>query len=182
MAQKRLKIWGLLGGLVLIPCHTAMGQCAIENILKGDFPQSENQWSPLRKPWYAEGNVMIINGTVRSPDHTVGWHGIRQSVSLLANKGYALTAFVRTSRNMRDGHLGVRGAGLPKPVDMQFGPHTDRSMVRVMFTPAKAGNYDVFVGFWVVDKESSMEVDFVRLEPLSAGCSDVVTNPAALFF
>lgn len=182
MTQKRLKIWGLLGGLVLIPCHTAMGQCAVENILKGDFPQTDNQWLPVRKPWFAEGNVMIINGTARSPDHTVGWHGLRQSVSLLANKGYALTAFVRTSRNMRDGHLGFRGAGLAKPVDTQFGPHTNRSSVRVTFTPAKAGTYDVFIGFSVLDKESSMEVDHVSLESLSAGCSDVVTKPAALFF
>ena len=97
MTQKRLKIWGLIGGLALISCHTAMGQCAVENILKGDFPQSDNQFSPVRKPWYAEGNVMIINGTARATGHTPGWHGIRQSVSLLANKGDLSSARVTLS-------------------------------------------------------------------------------------
>jgi hypothetical protein len=50
--------------------------------------------------------------------------------------------------------------------------------VRVIFTPAQAGSYDVFIGFWALDKEASMEVAAVRLEPLSAGCGDVITQPA----
>lgn len=129
----------------------------------------------MRRPWYTEGKVWIQGGNARS-DHNVGWNAIHQFVSLQAKTGYAFTAFVRTSHN--DGYLGFRGAGLPKPVQTTFGPQTDFRTVRVTFIPAQAGRYDVFAGFSALDKEARMEVNAVRLETLSGGCSDVITKPA----
>lgn len=193
MGQKRLKFWGLLGVLLLIPCNTAMGQCAIPNMLKGDIT------TDVRKPWYVqdEGKVWIVPGNARSnssPDfllRMVGsfskWNALHQSVSLLANKGYALTASVRTSSNMRDGYMGFRGMGLPKPVETKFGPLPALTALRVPFTPARAGSYDVFIGYWALEKPLpsertsrpvvTIEMGDVRLEPLSGGCEDVITKP-----
>ena len=98
-------------------------------------------------------------------------------MSLLANKGYALTASVRTSSNMRDGYMGFRGMGLPKPVETKFGPLPTLKTVRVTFTPARTGSYDVFIGYWALEKDASIEMGDLRLEPLSGGCDDVVTKP-----
>jgi len=184
LVPKRLMICGLLGGLVLIPCHAAMGQCAILDMLRGDF-RSPYPDGTVRRPWYAEGegkgkHGWILNGSARFDaryDNVTGWKGLHQSVSLLANKGYELTADVRTSPNMREGYLGFRGAGLPKNVVTQFGPQTGFKTVRVPFTPVQAGSYDVFIGFWARDKEASIEVAAVRLVRTSGGCEDVHTEP-----
>jgi hypothetical protein len=184
LAQKRLKIWGLIGGLVLIPCHTAMGQCAVLNILKGDF-RSPDPSGTVRRPWYADGEEKgkygwVLNGSARFDarfDNVPGWKDLHQSVSLLANKGYELTAVVRTSPNMREGYLGFGGASLPKHVVTQFGPQTGFKTVRVTFTPLQAGSYDVFIGFWARDKEAFIEVSAVSLVRSSGGCDDVHINP-----
>ena len=153
-AQKRLKIWGLIGGIMLIPCHPAMGQCTISNILKGDFRGPSE--GTVKRPWYAEGEAKGKYGWILTPfpsfaygsaaqfdfadgsarfdarfDNITGWKALHQSVSLLANKGYELTAVVRTSPNMREGYLGFRGAGLPKqPKQTQFGPQAGFKMAR----------------------------------------------------
>lgn len=175
MAQSRMRFCGLLGGLLLLGCNSATGQCAVQNLLKGDFVNF-NQRTDVRKPWYVEGKVWILRGNAQS-DHTTGWNAIHQSVSLLANKPYALTASVRTSTNMRDGYLGFRGMGLPNPAQMKFGPLPTSKTVRVTFTPVKAGNYDVFIGYKALDKDAAIEMGDLRLVSLSGGCDDVVTKP-----
>src|ERR1700687_4325711 len=99
LAQKRLKIWGPIGGLVLILSHTAMGQCAVSNVLNGDFGSSYNDGT-VRKPWYAGGegkgkHGWVLNGSARFDaryDDITGWKDLHQTVSLLANKGYELKA------------------------------------------------------------------------------------------
>ena len=176
MAQKRLKIWVLIGGLALIPCPPAMGQCD-PNMLKEIWWQTEGEGHG-----HSNGKLMYA---------VTGWYARRQSVSdppLTAGRRYVLTAFVRTSRNMRDGYLGFRGKGLPKPLmETKFGPNfspengsqTQFWTVRVMFTPPQTGTYDVFIGLWPpanpsrFDKEAWIEVRDVRLEPLTSGCKDV---------
>lgn len=120
--------------------------------------------------------VHVLSAAIDRSDHNAGWNAIHQFVSLQAKTGYALTAFVRTSHN--DGYLGFPGAGLSKPVQTAFGPQNDFRTVRVTFTPAQAGRYDVFAGFSALDKEARMEVNAVRLETSSGGCSDVITKPA----
>src|SRR5215469_13367677 len=137
-AQKRLQIWGLIGGLVLVPCHTAMGQCAILSLLDG--PMGIQHWKV--NPVGEQGTISVTRfkvddsqGLYRFP-HTIGDHNIHQLVSLEA-KEYELTALVRTSPNMREGYLRV---GLPKPLQKQFGPQTDFMSVSIKFTPAHAGS------------------------------------------
>jgi hypothetical protein len=171
----------LCGGLVLIPCHTAMGQCAVVNLLQGDLGDLQNPSDVVtyvRKPWliYPTGEqVRIYQGSTQFP-HTIGvFHDLHQSgVLLSANIEYELTANVRTSPNMREGFLGFRGVGLPKPHQTQFGPLTAFKTVRIKFTPTQAGGYEVFIGYWARDKEASINVEHVRLVALSGGCNDSV--------
>jgi hypothetical protein len=168
MAQKRLTIRTLMGGLLLIHCHLAMGQCAVENMLKGDVSALTLNNS-VRKPWYAMGKVWIQDGNARS-EHNPGWNDVYQSVSLKAKTGYALEAFVRTSHD--NGLIGFRGGGLTKHPLVPFKPQIDFRTVRLEFTPTQDGRYEVFVGFTAIDKDARLEVKTVRLIQLSGGCAD----------
>ncbi len=126
MAQKRLKMWGVMGGLQLIHCHAALGQCAIENILKGEFLNFLTI-TGVRKPWYTDGKYgsrTEVLAPITMADGTLPIN----TVSLQAKTGYALTPFVRTSHN--DGYLGFRGGGPRKPVQTKFGPQTDFRTMR----------------------------------------------------
>jgi hypothetical protein len=166
----------LCGGLVLIPCHTAMGQCAVVNILSdGNLgnPEYEElyQWRV-----HPDGEVVKLwEGYTRFPPTVGVFHDIHQMVFLEANKKYELTAIVRTSPNVHEGFFGFKNAGIPKPIQKQFGPLTAFTTLSIPIAPPQTGNYEVFIGYWARDKEASINVKSMRLlQTYPSGCQDSI--------
>ncbi len=180
--RRRILLWGLLGGLVVIPCHSAMAQCTSTSLLKdGDFAGQSS--GGVRKPWYAEGKAGIDHvdrgdnkAWVRN---NTGWNALRQTVRLSAGVHYILKARVHTSGNVRDGYFGFRDASQHPVSEIKFGPLTSYRELRVEFRPTRTDIYNVFIGVWAPNQDAWTEVDYVRLEPpLSSPCNDVILNPA----
>ncbi|HMF55554.1 MAG TPA: hypothetical protein VK619_04280 [Pyrinomonadaceae bacterium] len=181
LAYLRLQILtlGMVGGLSLIACHTAMAQCA--SVLRdGDFELQRS--SAVSAPWIAEGSSGIdirrslsYHGRNNSwSRNNAGWNAIRQPVRLTAGVTYTLKAFVRTSGNVSDGYFGFRDASQHPVSEIRFGPLTSYGELVVRFRPARTDTYNVFTGFWALNQDAWIQVDYVRVE---FPCDDVISNP-----
>ncbi len=145
----RVLVWGMIGGLVLIPCRTAAAQCT-SILTDGDFKEQSRERVGI--PWNVEGKAGIYRqrGLSYRGDNnawarnTTGWNGIFHYPTLLtAGVNYTLKAFVQTSGNVRDGYFGFRGQDQRPVSEFKFGPlpaykNWKYSFVRLgrVFTPS----------------------------------------------
>lgn len=176
---------GMIGALSLSGGRTAMAQCT--NMLSdGNFEEQTRDFGDGKKrdslypPWHALGRAAIDpkRGLSYRDDNNAwagkrtGWNAIFQDVRLAGNRDYKLTAFVHTSGDVRDGHLGFgKLGGGPILGDRKFGPYPAYTEVELRYRPEADGLYRVFIGFWALKPEAWIRVDLVRVE--TVGCVDV---------
>lgn len=177
--RARIMIPGMIGGILLIACPIAMAQCA-SPVIDGDF---EFQGSAtVSSPWIAEGRSGIdirrglsYHGRNNAWARNItGWNAIRQPVRLSTGLTYTLKAFVRTSGNVADGYFGFRDEGQRPVSEIRFGPRAAYRELVVRFRPTSTGAYNVFAGFWALNQDAWIQVDYVRIE---FPCDDVILNP-----
>lgn len=179
MRFRTLALGTIGGALMLLPSHTAMAQCVIV-LQDGDFESQRRD--TISPPWIAEGRSGIDirkglsyrggnNAWIR---HNTGWNAIRQAVRLSAGGVYTLTAFVRTSGNVRDGYFGFRNLRQRPVSEIKFGPLPTYQQLRVQFRPGRTGTHNIFTGFWAPNQDAWVQVDNVRVE---FPCNDVIPNP-----
>ena len=175
----RVLALGMVGGLSLIACHTAMAQC-VSVLRDGDFELQRS--GTVSAPWIAEGRSgMDIGGGLSYHGrknawarNNTGWNAIRQPVSLSAGVTYTLKAFVRTSGNVGDGYFGFRDASQHPVSEIRFGPMTSYGELVVRYRPTRTGSYNIFAGAWALNQDTWIQVDYVRVE---FPCDDVILNP-----
>lgn len=175
----RILALGVLGGLLLIPYHTAMAQC-VSPMRDGDF--ESQRIGTVSSPWVAEGSAGIDIGRSLSyhgrnnawARNNTGWNAIRQTVRLSAGVPYTLKAFVRTSDNVRDGYFGFRNSSQRPVSEIRFGSLPGYRELSVRFSPARTGTYNIFTGLWAPNQDAWIQVDYLRVE---FPCDDVILNP-----
>src|SRR5438045_3081311 len=125
--MKTLKGFAILNVLLILFSHGAISQCACP-LRDGNFEEAQElkriTW------WKGEGSAGVEfkksqsyagsnNGWVRS--ETGRWNAIKQAVHLEAGFTYTLTAFIKTSDNVRDGYFGFRDASQHPVSEIKFG-------------------------------------------------------------
>src|SRR5262245_10860591 len=99
--------------LALATAGPAAAQCA-SIVQDGNFEQQRSR--AVGAPWFPEGNAGIDRGLGFSfqgannawARNVSGWNGVQQLVRLQRGAWYTLSAYVRTSANVRAGYLGFR--------------------------------------------------------------------------
>lgn len=168
--QKRYQQLSLIiiGVLFFIPNQAAMALCAS----KPEDGSFERQKSPtVGKPWIAEGVAGIDIGRKLSyreannawARNTTGWNAIRQQIVLTAGDNYTISAFIRTSPNVRDGYFGFRDANQRPVSEIKFGPLPVYTELKVNFKADRSGKYNIFAGFWAPNADAWIQVDDVRV-------------------
>jgi hypothetical protein len=174
----RFLAWGVIAGLVLIPCRMANAQCA-SMLDDGSFEEFRGRGGR----WFAEGKAGIDRQKGRSHRgdnnawamNNTGWNAIRQRVSLTKGNLYTLTVFVKTSSNVADGYFGFRDSGQHPVSEIKFASHPAYKEMRVRFRPVRTGIYYVFAGFWAPARSAWILVDDMRLD---GPCGDTNLVPA----
>lgn len=168
-----------VAGALAMPAR-AVAQCAAK---PGDGGFEIQHRARVDPPWVQEGSAAIDILMENSHDGDnnasaggrTGWNAIRQRVQLVAGAAYTLTAFVRTTGDVRDGYFGFRDAAQHPVVETKFGPYGRYTQLSVRFRPGVTGTYNVFIGFWAPTAQSRIQVDDVQL--IGGPCGDVILVP-----
>lgn len=170
----------LVAGPWLIPSGVALAQCAPSV----RDPSFENQRTTrLSVPWQAEGSAGVDRNRGFSyrgmnnawARNTRGWNGIRQRVYLTAGYLHRLTAFSRTSSNVRAGYFGFRDLAQRPVAETKFEARARYTQLELSYRPEHSGNYYLFAGLWALGEDSWIQIDDVSM---TAPCADNPGNPA----
>jgi hypothetical protein len=170
----------VMGGIMLWAKLPVVHALCTSMLRDGSFEMQRSR--TLRGPWIGEGaaGVDIALDFAREGRNNAyarnvrGWNGLRQSVTLAAGARYNVSAFVRTSANLRDGYFGFRDAAQRPVAELKFGARPRYSEVQVTFVARASGVHYIFIGFWAPNQDAWIQVDSFQLY---GPCSDVILNP-----
>jgi hypothetical protein len=136
-------------------------------------------------PWQSEGaaakGINIRGGVAQTGWNNAwirtsgtGWNAIsRQDLQLRPKMGYVIRAWVQTSPNLRNGHMGLRPAGSVVPYrGVAFGasPPGQYRLIELRL-PARQVGYTFFLGYWGQHGEDS----WVRIDNISVQQDDLAS-------
>jgi hypothetical protein len=90
------------------------------------------------------------------------WNALTQVVPVIPGRRYVLTAWMRTSGNVRDGYLGARTVpGNAIVAEKKFGPLEPYASRSVFFDAGDRTSVRVFIGYWALGQDSWIRIDHV---------------------
>ena len=85
------------------------------------------------------------NGWVRN---TSGWNDVHQTITVAANRTYAIKAWVRTSTNNADGYFGLRTTGGQVLGEQRFGRLDSYTSLTVNVSTGSSTSVVLYAGLW----------------------------------
>jgi hypothetical protein len=129
----------------------------------------------LKAPWTGEGTGFKGVDVNRRLAHAgrnnafirtagTGWNAVTQRISVVPNRRYRMTAWVRTSGNFTSGVFGVRpvNSGTPWRSDTYgaFAP-SPYQQIQLDFDSGPRGELSLFIGYWAPAYDSWVQIDDV---------------------
>jgi hypothetical protein len=87
----------------------------------------------------------VGNGWVRN---TSGWNDVHETISVLANRTYRITAWVRTSANNTAGYFGLRTLGGQVLGERQYGNLPGYTQLTVDVATGSNTSLVLYAGLW----------------------------------
>ena len=100
------------------------------------------------------------NGWVRN---TSGWNDVHQTISVAANRTYAVSAWVRTSTNNTDGYFGLRTLGGQVLGEQKFGRYDGYTKLTVNVNTGANTSVVIYAGLWPNNGDTWFQIDDVSL-------------------
>ena len=101
------------------------------------------------------------NGWIRN---TSGWNNLHQTIAVIPNHTYTISAWVRTSANNADGYFGLRTPGGQVVGEQRFGRADDYTQVTRTVNSGSNSTLVVYAGLWA-NGDTWAQVDDVSVTP-----------------
>jgi hypothetical protein len=158
--------------------HSTLSTDSLGENLLSDPGFEDQTTNTVSVPWQLTGTGGIDRGLGNGHSgannawlrSSSGTNTATQTIAVAPNHMYRLTGWVRTSANMNNGTLGVRGVNGGAVIQQTaFGAHTTYAQVTVNFNSGANSLIDVYGGFTPPGADAWVQLDDLAVVPTTTG-------------